>query len=290
MKAVQKRSILTATMVAALLSSCRTPREPREHAAEPAAPSAVTSLSARPADTAGDVPPPPPPGLEPLGADAPIVDLPVEGFRDAVVSVPLGAKEKRPVMVALHGNYDRPEWQCEVWREIAKGHPFILCPRGIPRMGAPKSEDRWEYGGLKKTEEELLAGLAALEKRFDAHVDRGPVLFTGFSLGAILGRHLLVKHAERFPRAVLTEGGYEGWSHSFAKRYREAGGERVLFACGQYACKAAAKSAARVLDKQQLPARVADGGNIGHTYDGRVGRAIQDELGWLLEGDVRWRR
>ena len=280
---------LLAALLALLLPSCRSPREPREHAADALSSKAPTPASVESPPAATDVPPPPPPGLEPLKAEAPLVDLPVEGFRDAVVSLPLGAKEKRPVMVALHGNYDRPEWQCEVWREITKGHPFILCPRGIPRAGAPKSEDRWEYGGLKKTEEELLAGLQALEKRFDAHVDRGPVLFTGFSLGAILGRHLLVKHAERFPWAVLTEGGYEGWSHSFAKRYRDAGGKRVLFACGQYACKAASKSAVRVLEKQELPARVADGGNIGHTYDGRVARAIQDDLGWLLEGDDRWR-
>jgi predicted esterase len=176
-----------------------------------------------------------------------------------------------------------------VWREITDGHPFILCPRGIPRGDAPKSEDRWEYGGLAKTEQELLAGLDALRERYGSHLDDGPMLFTGFSLGAILGRHILLKHAARFPRAVLTEGGSEGWSAAVAKRYREAGGQRVLFACGQYACRQAAQGAARVLERQELSARVADGGNVGHTYDGRVARAISDEWEFLLGDDARWR-
>src|SRR5690606_15835456 len=105
---------------------------------------------------------------------------------DAIVSLPLGATEKRPVVVALHGNYDRPEWQCEIWRGITGGFAFVLCPRGIPRAGAPKSEDRWEYAGVDKTEKELVAGLEALAKRYPSWVDEGPVLFTGFSLGAIL--------------------------------------------------------------------------------------------------------
>jgi hypothetical protein len=275
-----------------VLDACQSPRDaskpkpPDPSATTTPPPPALTSAASAPAP---DASPAATPALEPLRADAEIVALPVDGFRDAMVSVPIGATEKRPVMVALHGNYDRPEWQCEVWREITGGHPFILCPRGIPRAGAPKSEDRWEYGGMDKTEKELMLGLEALAKRFPGYVDDGPMLFTGFSLGAILGRHILLKHAKRFPRAVLTEGGYEGWSIGHAKRYREAGGERVLFACGQYACKHASTQAARVLEKQQISARVADGGNIGHTYDGRVAKAISSEWDFLLGDDPRWK-
>jgi predicted esterase len=255
---------------------------------EDAAPSPAVAPAAPVAEAPTLEPPAPSPALGPLVADAELVALPVEGFRDAVLFVPRGATEKRPVLVALHGNYDRPEWQCEVWREITAGHPFVLCPRGIPRADAPRSEDRWEYGALDKTERELLAALAALEKRFPDHVDSGPVLFTGFSLGAILGKHILVKHAARFPLAVLTEGGYEAWSAAMARKYREGGGQRVLFACGQAACRAAAKAAARVAEKQGLEVRVADGGNAGHTYDRSVARAIAGELGWLVAEDERW--
>src|SRR6185503_3997367 len=97
--------------------------------------------------------------------------------------------------------------------------------------------DRWTYTALKKTEEELFAGLEALQRRFPDHVDPGPVLYTGFSLGAIYGVHVLRKHPERFTRAVLTEGGYESWSTGVARAYAKGGGERILFACGQTACQ-----------------------------------------------------
>jgi predicted esterase len=287
-----RRLRLAVALAIAGAIACRSPRDAFESkpSAAPSSSGAATPRAASgPADALPRDAAPEAPVLEPLAADGELVPLPVPGFRDAIVSVPLGAIKKRPVMVALHGNYDRPEWQCEVWREITAGHPFILCPRGIPRAGAPKSADRWEYGGMAKTEQELLAGLDALADRFGKHVDDGPVLFTGFSLGAILGKHILAKHASRFPRAVLTEGGYEGWSAALGKRFRDGGGERVLFACGQSACRQAATGAARVLEKQGVETQVADGGNVGHTYDGRVARAITAEWQFLLGDDPRWR-
>jgi dienelactone hydrolase len=224
--------------------------------------------------------------LAPLSED--FVTLPVEGFKDAIVSVPTGATAPRPVVVALHGNYDRPEWQCEVWREITKGHPFVLCPRGIPRDDAPKSEDRWTYGAMGPTEKELERALEALAKRFGEHVDPGPIVYTGFSLGAIYGKLIARKNAKRFPRAVFVEGGYEGWALGNVREYAKGGGTRVLFACGQSACVHAGKQVARLLEKEGISSRVASGGNIGHTYDGPVASAVAAEWGWLNEGDPRF--
>ncbi|HEY3237631.1 MAG TPA: hypothetical protein VGJ84_23120, partial [Polyangiaceae bacterium] len=123
--------------------------------------------------------------LPPLQAAEPTLALEVPGFRTAVVSVPTGAREPRPVWVALHGNFDRPEWQCGVWREVTGAFPFILCPRGSPRTDAPKSLDRWTYLGVAQTEKELEAGLEALRSRFTGYVSDGTVVFLGFSLGAI---------------------------------------------------------------------------------------------------------
>lgn len=283
--------------LALLAASCRCPRDaPPPEARAPARPAAPAAPRVAPPDAAADptpdaasdAQPDAPPRLAPLAAEQALVPLDVEGFREAVVSVPLGATEPRPVMVALHGNFDRPGWQCQVWREIVGNHPFILCPRGVPRGDAPKSLDRWTYAGLHKTEQELLSGLEALEARWPEHADDGPVLFTGFSLGAILGVHILKKHPERFPRAVLTEGGNKGWSYAAAGAYRKGGGQRVLFACAQVGCVQLAKAAKRVLEKKELLVEIADGGNVGHTYDGPVADAIAGKLQWLFEGDPRW--
>lgn len=271
--------------------ACRSPPAP-EHADSPPPQPVETPFGARriepPAAGSPDAGRDAAPSLAALVAPGRFVALDVPSFRAAIVALPLGATSRRPIMVALHGNYDRPEWQCEVWQGITGGFPFILCPRGIPRDDAPKSEDRWTYGGLKKTQDELLAGIEALRRRFPEHVAEGPLLFTGFSLGAIYGARIVREHAQIFPRAVLTEGGYENWSAPLAKSYAKAGGERVLFACGQTACKYTSKRVAALLEREQVLAKVGFGGNIGHTYDGRVAEAIRAEWAWLLEGDSRW--
>ena len=225
--------------------------------------------------------------LAPLAEDGTLVDLEVPKFRAAVVSVPLRATQPRPVVLALHGNYDRPEWQCEVMREITGAYPFILCPRGIPRRGAPKSENRWEYGSAQQVKAEIEAGLTAMKERFPGYVAEGPIVFTGFSLGAILGRSIVGSAPERFSRVVFTEGGGEGWNF---KQFKQGGGLRVLFGCAQRGCAAARRANARQAERAGVEVRIADGGNIGHTYDGPVARAIQAEWNWLMEGDERWVR
>ena len=221
-----------------------------------------------------------------------LLPLPVPGFGEAVVSVPLGARTPRPVVIALHGNYDRPEWQCEVWRSITAGFPWVLCPRGVPRGDAPKSADRWTYTTAAKLTEEVRAAMAELSTRFPAHVDGEAPVFTGFSLGAILGVHLL-SAPEGLPRvrgAVLIEGGYAGWHQARAKAFVSRGGTRVLFACGQSACRHASKQTSHVLQKQGLLVEIASGGDIGHTYDGAVAEAIRERWAWVTEGDTRFAR
>lgn len=282
--------------LALLLSGCRSSNGPSGADGAPTAPVTPTLTSpsssarttAEPAAIASAEPPAPelPP---PLTGEA-LQELPVPGFGAAVVSVPLAARGPRPVVIALHGNYDRPEWQCEVWRDITGGFPWVLCPRGVPRGDAPKSADRWTYTTAAKVAEELRVALNALAERFPAHVDVQAPLFTGFSLGAILGVHLL-SAPEGLPRvqsAVLTEGGYGGWHKARAEAFVTRGGARVLFACGQSACRHASKQTAKVLEKQGIQVEIASGGDIGHTYDGAVAEAIRERWAWLTEADARF--
>src|SRR5262245_9947598 len=88
-----------------------------------------------------------PPPTAPLAAPSSYETLAVDGgFGRAVVSLPLGSTGKRPVVIAAHGNYDRPEWQCEVWRGIVRNRGFVLCPRGVPRPDSPSRTDiRFTY-------------------------------------------------------------------------------------------------------------------------------------------------
>lgn len=256
------------------------PREPRgtPHAQEP-----VATPSLPPA-------PPPPPEL----SGEPMQSLVVDGFGAAEIALPLGATSPRPVVIALHGNYDRPEWQCEVWRDISGGFPWVLCPRGVPRTDAPKSADRWTYRGWPELREEIEAGLRALAAAYPMFVDAESPVFTGFSLGAILGVHILTaggkptKASPRYRVAVLIEGGYTGWHANAAKSFAALGGQRVLFACGQSACRHASKQAAIVLEKHGVSAAMVSGGDVGHTYSDAVAEAIGSRWSWLTQVDARF--
>lgn len=210
------------------------------------------------------------------------VTLPVSGFRDAVVSVPSDGSEPRALVLALHGNFDRPEWQCEVWRRITRGEQWVLCPRGIPRRDVPKELDRWEWGSLASTKAELVAAIAALRERYAAHVAPGPVVFTGFSLGAILGARLLSDPELDIGAAVLVEGGYQGWSLGKAKaltpRLRQA-----LLACGQTECRNAYRYQLEPLFRRAgLRSGLVADVKAGHTYDDPLAALVAAEWAPLI--------
>jgi dienelactone hydrolase len=237
----------------------------------------TAAAAAPPATTAAGAPSLAPNQLAPLFEPKPLVALAVPGFGDAVVSVPLGADGMRPIALALHGNFDRPEWQCEVWRRITRGEMFVLCPRGVARRDVPKELDRWEWGSLQKTKAELVAALNALRARYPDYVTSGPIVFTGFSLGAILGARLIHDQELNVGAAVLTEGGYQGWTASKARSLKP-GLRRLLFACGQTACRNAYRyQLERLLQRAELPASMVADVKAGHTYDDPVASLIQGE-------------
>jgi hypothetical protein len=257
----------------------------RPHPAEPARSPEAASPTASSRASADAGPPV-------LAAPGPLVALDVEGWAPAVVSLPLGATSPRPVVLATHGNYDRPEWQCEVWRGIIGNRAFILCPRGISRPDSPSADDvRFTYVNNKELEKEIDAGLSALGARYAAWIDRGPILYTGFSLGAIMGVAIGSRGTgpERYPRMVLVEGGHDKWSAANVKAFTAPGGaRRILFACGQPGCAQVARRAATQLEKAGVAARVVHGEGVGHSYDGPVAAQVKASLEWVIEGDARW--
>jgi predicted esterase len=132
------------------------------------------------------------------------------------------------------------------------------------------------------------AALAAVRTRFEKYVARDPVIYTGFSLGAIHGVGIVASNGQRYPRAVLVEGGHDGWTAARAKAYAAAGGKRVLFACGQRACKNGAAQARKNLQREGVETELVYGGEVGHTYDGPVAREIAQGWAWLVGDDPRW--
>ena len=265
-------------VVAATIVACAPPDGPAPPSRPPVAEAAAPILVAPDASAA---PPDPPPPRE-LADAGRTIDLDVPGFSPSVVVVPHGPGPHR-VLIAAHGNYDRPEWQCAAWRLTVGDRALVLCPRGTSRPDSPSSSDvRYTYASAAALGREVDAGLGAVSARFGADVDVERVVWTGFSLGAIFGVHAMAKHPERFASGVLVEGGAEQWDAQSVKRFAAGGGKAVLFACAQAGCFASGKQAAARLGKAGVKAAVT-GKKIGvHAYGGEIGVAIAAALDGIL--------
>ncbi len=228
------------------------------------------------------------PALAPLQSEPAIVPLAVEGFPDTVVSVPRGATSPRPVVVATHGMWDFPEGLCDDQRWIFRDRAWVVCPRG-----RPMPDKTFRYDSADSLAREIDADVRALVARYPGYVDDGAMLYTGFSLGAILGVGVITRDPARFPRAVLIEGGEDRWTPGLAARYGKAGGRRVLFACGLRGRVPAARQAASILERAGVEAHVVlgklpDAGQFIHWYNGPIADETLAATPWLFEGDPRW--
>ena len=279
-------------LACASCASCKRVPEPNPTHADDAGPNMPSSSSAAaPAETdvgAATETQPTSASLDPLESTPAIVPLAVPGMLDAVVSVPLGATAPRPVVVATHGLWDFPEGLCDNWRWIVGNRAWVLCPRGEARP-----DKTFSYRNGPALAKEIDAGVRALEDAYPGYVDAGPRLYTGFSLGAILGVWVVTHDPEHYPRAILTEGGEDKFNAAAAAAYSRGGGQRVLFACGLAFRVAGASRAAKILERAGVSSRVIlgklpDAGQFIHWYNGPVAEETREQLDWLFEGDGRW--
>jgi pimeloyl-ACP methyl ester carboxylesterase len=267
-------------VVIAALGACRSDARP-EQGAPAIEPEPTTLAPAAPACVASAQ-------IAPLVVSD-LTSLAVPGYREAVLTVPDSKGTSRPVVVAVHGNYDHVEPFCETWAQITSHWAFVLCPRGPPRLDAGVKEDRWTFGwNGRDLEREIEAGLQALKHRHGDRVANGPVIFAGFSLGAILGADIVLWKPSRYTRAVLVEGGTTNWSLATAKTFSKGGGGKMMFACGQDACVRETRTGLHWLEVVGVDARTAYAGTIGHTYEGIVAEELTRQWPWLTDGDPRW--
>jgi predicted esterase len=213
-----------------------------------------------------------------------VVDLRVVGFGAAAVAVPVGGAAPHAVAITAHGNYDRPEWECDYWKRLFP-ETFLLCPRGVPRSDPPAPDDpRFTYEDDRALEEEVEAGLAALRERYGERVDTEARLWIGLSRGAYLGARIAVRQPQRYSRLLLVEGGHDPFTFAAAKRFAEGGGARVELLCGQRSCTQAARRVAQRLAYYGVEARVDEVGGMGHGLSYDADRFVVAAKPWLLAG------
>ena len=259
----------TVLAAAALTLGCERPSEPRAPVAEATPDGAVESVAAAPSAPS-------------------FVDLEVEGYAPAVVSVPSEGSGK-PLLVAVHGAGDRPEWHCELWQHIVGNRGFVVCPRGR-RYGLPRpGEDTLHYFPDHPWLRRALAAVTdAATARFGDRLDASRAVFAGYSQGAIMGALVIARLPQRYSRAAFIEGGHDEWNVPGAARFVAGGGRRILFACGIPHCERGAKRAVRHAKRGGLEARLLYARGAGHTYVGDVAELLAEAFDWLVEGDARW--
>ncbi len=232
-------------------------------------------LPARPHAAAEVLPPPLPRAPATVAARSSTRALPVPGYGDAVVVVPDG-EGPRAVVVAAHANYDRPEYQCALWRAFVEGRAFVLCPRGVPQPSmSSRDEPRFTYPSQAALNREIAASLAALRAAYGARVLRGSIVYAGFSLGAILAGGYVTTTSERIAATVLVEGGHTFWSDRVTRAFAAQGGRAVVFACGQASCARDAGEARTRLRAEGVASEVAYAPGAGHEFQGRVAGALR---------------
>jgi pimeloyl-ACP methyl ester carboxylesterase len=242
-------------------------------------------------DMRGDIQVPPDavrstPGPAPLSASAAWIQLPLRGYGPATVALPLGATEKRPVVVALHAHATRPEHACTRWQRAADGWPFVLCPWGLPATA--KASQTVTLGSADYTEREIVAGLSELREAFGAYVSDGPPLLVGWSLGAEVAVELAGRDGARYERMALGEGAYADIEARTAARLRAAGVRRVLLVCSTLPCETSYSWTLDRLERAGVASHVSGAGNGEHPFDGPAVRAAARGWPWLVEGDPRF--
>ncbi|MGC4069507.1 MAG: hypothetical protein QM784_33605 [Polyangiaceae bacterium] len=213
-----------------------------------------------------------------------LVELARHGQTEDVVTLPLGTTELRPVVVAVHGAGDNPNWACGGWRIGVESFAFVACPGGLP-MGAKI----FGWSGTQSIRTAVERTLSELRARFGSYWFDGPMIYAGFSQGAILAAPFLVENAARFPVAAIAEGGYDYIADpKFAHDYRAAGGTRIMLLCGTGPCFTTARRAQTVLEKAGLVVIVAGDHLSGHNLNERMQNALRKEWSNLVEGLPGW--
>ncbi len=193
--------------------------------------------------------------------------LKVPGFASASHVDPADDSGRpKPVVVVLHGNFDRPEWECDVWGEVAGFYGWTVCPRGVRTPWASKAEDRWTYNGAGAVRREIEASLQALEERYPGRVTREGMVLAGFSLGGILAPDLARADPGKYEFLFLVEGGVKKLDKKNIKSLSSAGVKGVGMAMSAPGRRKLAMDAVKRLEIRGIRAVFVDMKGAGHSY------------------------
>jgi len=288
--------LLLVLSAALVVASCR--KAANSESAPPVSgePPVAASASAKPlngADSAGIATPTVPTvassrmktPLAPLSNVAWIEHLDLDDNHEGYVCPPIGAREPRPLIVAVHGAGDRAEWACGGWRMVAGEYAFVVCPQGM-KMDATRFA--WDNG--ETIRHRVANAESAARARFGAYIADGPTLYVGFSQGATLAGPTLLDPAQSFPFIALAEGGYNLLrDRAFLGKLKARGVESVLLACGTPGCFTSMRAVEPNLSAAGIQALIGGDPKSGHNLNGEMQAGLQKVWPEFVAGLPNWR-
>lgn len=289
MKALFRNVVGPAALVLLLLASaagCARIDAPRSEPVAVSTSTASTVALTSPAVTAA-VPAPLPPALE----GAPLERLEVEGVPGApaeyaYVALPVGARDKRVVIVGVHGAGDRPDWSCTEWQAVTAGWAFVVCPIGSRH---PTDASAFLWSSAEEIASRADRAVRALRARHGAWVSDGPLIYGGWSQGASLGAQVVASRPGTYDRVVLVEVGHTPLDANAVAAGLVAGGvRRAVVSCSSLNCRQFARNFEGAARRRGLASRVNDVGLRGHWFDEPVFRTLGPTFVWMVEDEQRF--
>ena len=216
----------------------------------------------------------------------PIQQLALDDGNHAIVALPIGARDKRAVVVGVHGAGDRPEWSCSEWQAVTAGWAFVVCPQGVRH---PEDANAFVWGSAESIARQADEAVKAVRVKYGQWVDDGPLIYGGWSQGATLAAQVIASRPGTYDRAVLVEVGHTPLDPSQVAASLVAGGvRRAVVSCSSRSCRTFAASFEASAKRRGMPVRINDVGLRGHWFDEPVVRTLGPVFAWMVDDQRRF--
>lgn len=217
---------------------------------------------------------------------APLERLELGSGHFAYVAVPVGARERRAILVGVHGAGDRADWSCTEWQTVTAGWAFVVCPEGTAHAKYPGT---FVWGSAAAIAEQADRAVRAVRARYAAWVDDAPLVYGGWSQGATLAGDVIGSRPGVYDRVALVEIGHTPVDASkMVDTFSRAGVRRAVVSCSSIPCRTFSREFERSARRRGLSAGFNDVGLRGHWFDEPVFRTLGPKVAWMVDDAPRF--
>lgn len=195
--------------------------------------------------------------LPPLQAPDRVVSLAVRGQADALLLIPIGAIDARPLVAVLLGSESGLRQECETLGQAIRQETFVLCQttRLEPRLAATAA------GESELVASALKAALHAAKRKFGQYLASNDLTLVGVGDAAEAVAPIVRQVPDFFHRVALIDAGFRQWTSVDSVRFIGAGGKALLARCTREACRVEAMRVVATAKASGIATRLDPEGN-----------------------------